>query len=161
VSHSGPTAFLRPLLGSSDRPCALRNQRTGRLLAQRVHRAFDSRSRRIGLLDRTAIGDEAMIIAPTNAVHTWFMRFAIDIAFVARNGTVVKICEAVRPWRIAAAWRGYAVIELRAGALAASGTIVGDVVVAIPEDSVPARAGEQSQAVEQHHALPGVALEAS
>jgi uncharacterized membrane protein (UPF0127 family) len=142
VKASRPAGFLRPLLAGSDTRCALRNQRNGRLLAQRVLRAFDSRSRRTGLLDRTGIGDEAMIIAPTNLVHTWFMRFAIDIAFVARNGTVLKTYEAVPPWRIAGAWGGFAVIELRAGALAASGTVVGDVVAAVPEGSGGLGSGE-------------------
>jgi uncharacterized membrane protein (UPF0127 family) len=142
VTSRRPATFLRPLLGPSDAGYALRNQRNGRVLAQRILRAFDSKSRRTGLLDRADIGDEAMIIAPTNAVHTWFMRFAIDIAFVARNGTVLKTCEAVRPWRVAGAWGGYAVIELRAGALAASGTVVGDVVAAVPEGSGRAGSGE-------------------
>ena len=137
-----PAAFLRPLLADPEGRWALRNQRSGRLLAQRVLRAFDSKARRTGLLGRTEIGDEAMIIAPTNAVHTWFMRFAIDIAFVARNGTVLKICEAVRPWRVAGAWGGYAVIELRAGALAASETVVGDVIAAVPDGSGCAGSGE-------------------
>jgi uncharacterized membrane protein (UPF0127 family) len=140
VTASRSAGFLRPLLTRPEAACALRNQRNGRLLAQRLLPAFDSRSRRTGLLDRTTIGDEAMIIAPSNAVHTWFMRFAIDIAFVGKNGKVLKTCEAVRPWRIAAAWGGYAVIELRAGALAASRTIVGDVLAAVPVGSF--RSGE-------------------
>jgi hypothetical protein len=142
MTPSRSAGFLSPLLGRPETGCVLRNQRNGRLLARRLLPAFDSRSRRTGLLGRTAIGDEAMIIAPTNAVHTWFMRFAIDIAFVARNGTVLKMCEAVRPWRIAAAWGGFAVIELQAGALAASGTIVGDVIAAVPDGSDRAGSAE-------------------
>lgn len=143
MTTSGPPAgFLRPLLRGPDARWALRNQRNGHLLAQRVLGAFDSRSRRTGLLGRAGLDDAAMIIAPTNAVHTWFMRFAIDIAFVARNGTVLKICEAVRPWRVAGAWAGFAVIELRIGALADSGTVVGDVVAVIPHGSGRAGSGE-------------------
>jgi len=142
VTAARAAGFLRPLLAGRDGRCVLRNERNGRVLARRVFGAFDSKSRRTGLLDRTEIGDEAMIIAPTNAVHTWFMRFAIDIAFVSRNGTVLKIREAVPPWRVAAAWGGYAVIELAAGALAASGTVVGDVVAAVPDGSGQAGSGE-------------------
>ena len=67
-----------------------------------------------------------MIIAPTNAVHTCFMRFAIDLLFVTRDGRVVKTRRAVRPWRAAAAWSAYAVIELPAGTVAASRTVAGD-----------------------------------
>jgi uncharacterized membrane protein (UPF0127 family) len=69
-----------------------------------------------------------MLIAPTSAVHTFFMRFAIDIAFVTRDGRVLKTYAAVRPWRLAAAFGGYAVIELPAGTLANSDTVVGDLL---------------------------------
>jgi uncharacterized membrane protein (UPF0127 family) len=63
-----------------------------------------------------------MIIAPTNAIHTFFMRFPIDVAFVDRGGRVVKLCKGVQPWRIAWAWGAYAVIEMSANALAAGST---------------------------------------
>ena len=39
-----------------------------------------------------------MIIAPSNAIHTFFMKFPIDVVFVGRDGRVRKISEAVRPW---------------------------------------------------------------
>ena len=77
-----------------------------------------------------------MLIAPTNAVHTFFMRFAIDIAFVTREGRVAKICAAVPPWRIAVALRAYGVVELPAGTLAASETLAGDSLVIEPGSHV-------------------------
>jgi uncharacterized membrane protein (UPF0127 family) len=67
-----------------------------------------------------------MIIAPTNAIHTFFMRFPIDVAFVTRAGRIVKACHAVRPWRVAGAIRAYAAIELPAGTLARCETLAGD-----------------------------------
>ena len=52
-------------------------------MADRLVPAFDSQTRRTGLLKHTSLDEgEAMIIAPTSAVHTWFMKFDIDIAFV-------------------------------------------------------------------------------
>lgn len=119
-------SFLTPLL---DAPAGfeLRNARTGGVVAARLLTAFDSKSRRTGLLKHTRLeADEAMIIAPTNAIHTWFMRFAIDVAFVTRDGDIVKIRAALAPWRMAMAARGFAVVELAAGSLAASGSRVGD-----------------------------------
>jgi uncharacterized protein len=59
-------------------------------------------------------------------VHTFFMRFPIDILFVSRDGTVVKARPNVPAWRIAGALKGFAVIELRAGALSESQTHRGD-----------------------------------
>jgi len=78
-----------------------------------------------------------MIIAPSNAVHTFFMKFPIDLAFVGRDGRVRKVREAVRPWRMAAALRAYAVIELPAGVLRRTDTVVGDTLV-IQESDRPA-----------------------
>jgi uncharacterized membrane protein (UPF0127 family) len=121
------------LLRSPETPHQLVNRRNGAVLANPVVTAVDSASRRRGLLGLAAMPTgQALIIAPSNAIHTWFMRFPIDIAFVAKNGEVVKRCDAVRPWRMTMAWRGYAAIEFAAGVLAASDTLKGDVVETIP-----------------------------
>lgn len=121
--------FLSPLVARPDASLALRNTRTGRIVADRLLPAFDSQTRRTGLLKHTRLDQgEAMIIAPTNAVHTWFMKFDIDIAFVARDGRVLKARDTVRPWRMSAALGGFAVIEMKAGSLAAADTVRGDVL---------------------------------
>ncbi len=52
--------------------------------------------------------------------------FAIDVAFVAKDGLVLKMRHAVSPRRIAVALRAFAVVELPAGALERSGTRKGD-----------------------------------
>jgi uncharacterized membrane protein (UPF0127 family) len=89
---------------------------TGRSLVPQIELAVDRASRKRGLLGRDglALGD-GLVIAPTNAVHTFFMRFPIDIVFVAKDGRVLKVSRAVPAWRMAAAWRAYAVVELAAG----------------------------------------------
>jgi uncharacterized membrane protein (UPF0127 family) len=103
--------------------------RNGRVLANDLIVAFDSKTRKTGLLKHESLGDgSAMLIAPTNAVHTFFMRFPIDIAFIRRDGLIVKIYAALPPWRIAAALRAHAVIEMPAGALERNDTRVGDIL---------------------------------
>ena len=69
-----------------------------------------------------------MVIAPSNLVHTFAMRFAIDILFAARDGRVLKISSAVPPRRIAGSLRAFAVIEMAAGELERADTRVGDVI---------------------------------
>ena len=123
------TSFFHAVLRDPGARHAIRNTRNQRVLADEVVAAFDSKSRRVGLLKHDAMPrGSAMLIAPTNAVHTFFMRFPIDIAFVTREGKIVKTCAAVRPWRIAAAWKAFGVIELPAGTLFSSDTVAGDVV---------------------------------
>ena len=123
-------AFLAPLLRQQSGSLMLVNSRTGRPLAHSLTGAFDSASRRTGLLGRDGLDEgHALIIAPTNAIHTFFMRFAIDVAFVRRDGRVVGVRHAMKPWRIAAALRAHAVIELPPGTLAACDTVQGDTLV--------------------------------
>jgi len=125
-------SFLKPLLDQPAVPCRLDNARNGRIVADRVLPAFDSAARRKGLLGRQSMPDStALILAPTNAIHTFFMRFAIDVAFVTKSGQVLKTRHALGPWRMAAALRSYAVIELPAGALNRADTRAGDQLVLV------------------------------
>jgi len=125
--------FLRPLQNGAAAGLRLRNQRTGETLASRLLPALDSATRKTGLLKHTSLADgEAMVIAPSNAVHTWFMKFDLDLVFVRRDGSVVKTRAGVKPWRMSAALRAFAVIEMRAGTLAERDTQPGDVLEVVP-----------------------------
>jgi uncharacterized protein len=126
--------FLAPLLHNPQPVLTLVNTRTNRTIARRLETAFDSRTRKTGLLGRTAMApDTALILAPCGAVHTFFMRFAIDVAFVDREGLVVKVLADLRPWRVGGALGAYAAIELPAGTLALSGTARGDGLTLRPQ----------------------------
>jgi uncharacterized membrane protein (UPF0127 family) len=122
-------SFLDPLLRKDASNLALTNTRDRQIVARTLIPAFDSASRRRGLLKHDTLPDDtALVIAPTNAIHTFFMRFAIDVAFVSRDGRIVKMRTALPPWRIAAAWRAFAVVELPSGALERAGVQRGDVL---------------------------------
>jgi uncharacterized protein len=111
-------SFLNPLLRNPGIPHVLVNARTGAMIARQLLTAFDSASRRKGLLGRESLAEgTALIIAPSNAVHTFFMRFPIDVAFVSKDGRVLKVRHAVPKRRAAFALRAYAVVEMAAGAL--------------------------------------------
>ena len=122
-------SFLSPLLRSSPprESFALTNARNNRIVARTLLTAFDSASRRKGLLDHDGLADgSAMIIAPTSAIHTFKMRFAIDVLFLSKDGRVLKVRPHMKRGRIAAAWRAFAVVELPAGAIERSDTRPGD-----------------------------------
>jgi len=121
--------FLNPLLDDLQAPWILRNLRTGAVLARHLEASFDSRTRRRGLLGRQGLAAEsAMIIAPCSGIHTFFMRFPIDVVFAARDGRVVKVRHVMPAWRVAFGWKAFAAIELPAGALQPSGTRPGDLL---------------------------------
>ena len=122
--------FLAPLLADGAGPFELVNSRRGSVLATRVEGAFDSASRRRGLLGRDSLPDgAAIVIAPCNAVHTWFMRFPIDVVFVMRDGRVAKTCVGVKPWRVAGSLRAFATVELASGSVRRFGLLPGDHLV--------------------------------
>jgi len=124
--------FLLPLIRFADRAHELRNTRTDRLIAQSVIPAFESDARRKGLLGRDSFEKgSAMVIAPSNAIHTFFMRFPIDVLFVRRNGVVAKVRRNIPAWRAAVSLWAYAVIELPAGTLGADDVKVGDVLTVV------------------------------
>jgi uncharacterized membrane protein (UPF0127 family) len=98
--------------------------RDGEVLAA-AERPATRRGRARGLLGRDGI-DGAMVLQPCRQVHTFRMRFAIDIAFFDRDGTVLRT-GTLAPWRVSpVVWRAAAVLEAEAGALARWGLGVGD-----------------------------------
>jgi hypothetical protein len=128
--------FLNPILANRDVQYCLQNGRSGVVLATRLETAFDSKSRRLGLLGRGSMEDgAALIIAPCNAVHTFFMRFPIDVIFVARDGRVVKAKDSLAMWRMAFAPRAFAVIECPTGVIRSSQTRIGDRLTVVPTPS--------------------------
>jgi uncharacterized membrane protein (UPF0127 family) len=123
-------SFVRSLVADPSGSHPLINERHGHIIAAKLLPAFDSASRKTGLLKHQSMPDNtAMVIAPCGAIHTFFMQFPIDVAFVAKNGRVLKIVQALGPWRIAGALRAYAVIELAAGTLARTDTRTGDTLI--------------------------------
>lgn len=122
-------SFLTELLRGAEPPLALQHVRSGRVVASRVELALDSQSRRRGLLGRDAFEKgAALIIAPCSSIHTFFMRFAIDVVFVSRDGRVLKTYSTLVPWRMALSLGAFAVIEFPAGALSPFALRRGDVL---------------------------------
>jgi uncharacterized membrane protein (UPF0127 family) len=120
-------SFLSPILVAPDKRFALRDDRSPAAVATRLETAFDSAARRRGLLGRTSFEPgAALIIAPCNAVHTFFMRMVIDVVFASRDGRVLKTYSRLPAWRVAFAPRGFAAIELPPGTVEARDIGEGD-----------------------------------
>ena len=95
------------------------NRTRGREVASRVVKAADGKSRARGLLGRRAMAPgEGLWIVPCPMIHTFFMRFPIDVLFLDRGLKVVRVMENLRPWRLSPwVWRAHSVLELAGRAL--------------------------------------------
>jgi len=96
---------------------SLTERTNGRLVARRIELAAGYWSRLRGLQLRAELpAGRALLLVPSGSIHTFFMRFAIDVVFLDRAGQVVGVRQQVRPWRVVLApRRTHAVLELMAG----------------------------------------------
>ncbi|MCX5705565.1 MAG: DUF192 domain-containing protein [Candidatus Omnitrophica bacterium] len=97
-------------------------------LADVVIYADNPLKRMKGLLGRRSLGaSEAMVIKPCNAIHTFFMRFSIDVLFVNKDFKVVKVIPNMPTFRLSPiCFSSQFVVELPVGAIQATHTALGD-----------------------------------
>jgi len=112
----------------------IENAAKGARVADRARLANRFWSRLVGLLDRSHLSaGEGLVLAPGNAIHTLFMRMAIDVIFVDKNGEVVKTAVNVRPFRmVMCPLRTRYTLELPVGVIEQTGTAVGDRIEFFP-----------------------------
>jgi uncharacterized membrane protein (UPF0127 family) len=105
----------------------VRNQTRKTVLAEKVELADTSAKRRTGLLkhDRLEPG-EGLWIVPCESVHTFFMKFPIDLVYLDKKQKVKKVRHAVPAWRLSVCLSAHSVMELAAGTVRQSGTVAGD-----------------------------------
>ena len=114
-------------LSSAQPGARLTIARTGFPLVERLEIAGYSRARKKGLIGRDSLPrGHALVIAPSQGVHTFGMRFPIDIVAIDRQGRVVKIRPNVGRNRIVFAWSAFAMLELNAGSVDHALLVVGD-----------------------------------
>jgi hypothetical protein len=103
------------------------NQTKGQVLADRADIADTSAKRRTGLLKHTGLEPgEGLWIAPCEGVHTFGMKFPIDILFLNKKKKILKARANMVKGRIAFSLLAHSVLELPAGTLAKTGTVAGD-----------------------------------
>ena len=91
----------------------------GRVIVERCLLADWPFARMRGLLGRKELpSGEGILLRPAGSVHTFFMRFPIDVVFLDRDLRVVSFAERVQPWKARGARGAKAVLELAAGEIA-------------------------------------------
>ncbi|RII27800.1 MAG: hypothetical protein CXR31_06120 [Geobacter sp.] len=106
------------------------NRISGKTLADDVSIADNLLSRMKGLLGRSTLpSGEALWIKPCMGVHTFGMKFSIDVVFLDREKHVVELAKRLRPNRMSRIYSSASsVLELPAGTIDATHTVTGDTI---------------------------------
>jgi len=129
----GVRGWFSPPPSVSRNPQQVFNVTRGTILAARLETAGTGAARRKGLLGRECLlPGEGLWIAPCESVHTFFMRFPIDLLYLDRKLRVKKVRHCVGAWRMSACLTAHSVLELPAGTIASTRTERGDSVEFAP-----------------------------
>ena len=92
---------------------------TGTTAIEMLHAATTIWSRFVGLQFRSGLPNtHGLLIVPCSSIHTMFVRFALDVFFISKDGVVIEVRREVRPWKIALPKKkAHAVLETSAGAI--------------------------------------------
>jgi len=102
----------------------------GTIIGDQIKIADTSLSRMVGLLGRRGVdAGGGLWIKPSSGVHTFFMRFPIDVIGLDKNMRVIKLWRTLVPYRITSvSLQLRSVIELSSGRIAECGVQLGDVL---------------------------------
>lgn len=105
----------------------VRNLTRGTQVADRLEVAGSGPKRSKGLLGRKSLGvGEGLWIIPCEAVHTFLMKFPIDLIYLDRKHQVKKVRSSVPAWRVSGCLSAHSVLELPAGTINRTRTEKGD-----------------------------------
>lgn len=109
------------------------NKSKDKVISQTAFIARSFFSRLLGLMFRKSIAeDEALVFYHAPSIHTFFMRFPIDIVFLDKNMRVMKIYPALKPWKLAICLHSLLTLEFPPHKVSQTTTKVGDILELIP-----------------------------
>jgi len=94
-------------------------ENNGGVLVENVAIATSTLSRMKGLMFAGSMPNcDGFLIDPCNSIHTFFMRFNLDIAFISKNNEIVHIEKNMKPWRATRIhFKSRKVLEMKAGTM--------------------------------------------
>lgn len=107
----------------------LRNKTKSIVLLEKIDYTKNRWQRMKGLIGKGSYQNRALVIQPCNQVHTWFMRFSIDVLFIDIDNRVIAKELELKPWSISLKLpKSVAVIEAMAGTFSDGEVSIGDVI---------------------------------
>ncbi len=88
-----------------------------KLIVKDIKIAKSYKTRLIGLLKSKSSDDCFIYIPDCNLIHTFFMKFAIDIVMLDEKKRVIYIKEKLKPFRVAGCLKAKDTIELKEGSV--------------------------------------------
>ncbi len=90
-----------------------------KILSENIQVADTLYHRLIGLMFKNAPeGADGLLLEPCNSIHTFFMQYRLDVAFIGSNNEIIKIIRNLNPWRMTWIYfRARKTLELPAGKL--------------------------------------------
>lgn len=109
---------------------------SGNVVIENLHVADTFWKQVVGLLGKRGLDEsEGLWIEPCNGVHTFGMRFEIDLLFLDKSGLAVHKALHVKPWRICGPiWGTRVIVEMPAGALVRGNIRPGRHYIKIPRE---------------------------
>ncbi len=100
------------------------------ILADEAKMADTFFTRLVGLLNRNSLEkSEALILAPSNCIHSFFMRFTIDVIFLDKAGKIIDALPSFKPFRLSPIYfNSRTTIELPESKIQATQTQPGDII---------------------------------
>jgi uncharacterized protein len=102
-------------------------RRNGVVLVDQLEIAETVPERMNGLLGRQTLAGKGFLIPRCGSVHTFFMRFSLDLVFMDSESTVCRVVSHVPPFRVVwGGWGAVSVLELECGWLGEDAVRPGD-----------------------------------
>ena len=95
-------------------------KKSGEMIVSNISLANDFSSRLVGLMFKSEMPEKynGLLIKPGYSIHTFFMRFPIDVVFIDKKKKIIKIIRNMKPWRLTKLYFGASeTLELRGNSL--------------------------------------------
>lgn len=94
-------------------------QTNGEVICHKMAVATNIFSRMLGLMFSKDLPEcDGFLLSPCNSIHTFFMRYSLDILFLDKDFKIVKVIYGLSPWRMTWVYlKSRHVLEMKAGTL--------------------------------------------
>lgn len=105
-------------------------EKNGVVICKKCEYANTPFKRFMGLMFRKSLPEGCgLLLEPCNQIHTFNMRFAIDVVFTDANNVVLTVFHDVKPWRVKPFVKNARKsLELNSGEADMLGIIEGDII---------------------------------